>query len=213
MSERDWAAWHTMYDDPTSAMPHRLARVRHRIRESLDSMPDGPIRVISMCAGQGRDLLGVLPEHPRREDVSARLVEIDPGLAGDARGSIAAAGLGESVAVVLGDAADCSVYAGMVPADLVLVCGVFGNIIESDIRRTVENLPRLCRVGATVLWTRHREPPDFTPTVRQWFRSCGFAEIGFDFEDGRHWSVGANRLTGAALPYDPGVRLFEFGLA
>jgi hypothetical protein len=33
--------------------------------------------VISLCAGQGRDLLGVLADHPRREDVRARLVELD----------------------------------------------------------------------------------------------------------------------------------------
>ncbi|GHD35622.1 hypothetical protein GCM10010335_31060 [Streptomyces galbus] len=30
-----------------------------------------------MCAGQGRDLIGVLAGHPRRDDVRARLVELD----------------------------------------------------------------------------------------------------------------------------------------
>jgi hypothetical protein len=31
-----------------------------------------------MCAGQGHDVLGALPDHPRRGDVTARLVELDP---------------------------------------------------------------------------------------------------------------------------------------
>lgn len=198
-----------MYDDPASSMPRRLDRVRHRIREALDGLPAGPIRIISMCAGQGRDLLGVLPDHPRRDDVRARLVELDPRLSAQARRSAEAAGLTE-VEVVRGDAAACAAYADLVPADLVLVCGVFGNVSDADIRHTVVNLPRLCRTGGTVLWTRSRDEPDATPGIRKWFGTHGFTEIGFDFEDESLWSVGAHRLTGPSLPYDPDVRLFEF---
>lgn len=172
-------------------------------------MPTGPIRIVSMCAGQGRDVLGVLPDHPRRADVVARLVELDAGLAAHARRTAQDAGL-VGVDVVQGNAADCSAYAGLVPADLVLVCGVFGNVSDADIQHTVANLPRLCRTGGTVLWTRHREPPDVTPVIREWFGDNGFAEIGFDFGDGAGWAVGAARLTGPGLPYDPSVRLFEF---
>jgi hypothetical protein len=209
VTDIDWAAWHKAYDNPASSTSRRLDRVRYRIREALDELPAGPIRVVSMCAGQGRDLLGVLPDHPRREDVCALLVELDPLLAAQARRSAEDAGL-TGVDVVQGDAASCAAYADLVPADLVLVCGVFGNISDADIRHTVANLPRLCRTGGTVLWTRHREPPDFTPTIRDRFGANGFTEIGFDFEDGSHWSVGAHRLTGPSLPYDPDVRLFEF---
>lgn len=209
MGEHDWVAWHEKYDSPKSSMPRRLARVRHRVREALDGAAAGPIRVISMCAGQGRDVLGVLPDHPRRDDVRARLVELDPELSAHARRSAEAAGLA-GVEVVQGDAADCAVYADLVPADLVLVCGVFGNISDADIKHTVVNLPRLCRTGGTVLWTRHRDEPDGTPSIRNWFGEHGFTEIGFDFEDDSLWSVGAQRLTGPSLPYDPDVRLFEF---
>ena len=209
MSERDWVAWHDYYDDEASSLRRRLERVRYRVREALDGMPAGPIRIISLCAGQGRDVLGVLPGHPRRDDVLARLVELDPGLAAHARRTAEDAGL-VGVEVVTGDAADCSAYAGLVPADLVLVCGVFGNISDEDVRHTVAGLPRLCRTGGTVLWTRHREPPDVTPVIRDWFGANGFTEVGFDFEDGAHWAVGAHRLTGPSLPYDPAMRLFEF---
>ena len=36
------------------------------------------MRAISVCAGQGTDLLGVLADHPRAGDVRGRLVELDP---------------------------------------------------------------------------------------------------------------------------------------
>ena len=73
MTERDWYAWHDDYDRPDGGMARRLSWVQDRIRAALDEVPPGPVRVISLCAGQGRDLIGVLADHPRRGDVTARL--------------------------------------------------------------------------------------------------------------------------------------------
>ncbi|MEQ1787321.1 MAG: SAM-dependent methyltransferase, partial [Acidimicrobiales bacterium] len=67
----DWVAWHAPYDDPGSNLARRLRWVQRRIRLALDDALPGPIRVLSLCAGQGRDLLEVLPDHPRRGDVRA----------------------------------------------------------------------------------------------------------------------------------------------
>ena len=78
---RDWHAWHDAYDDPGSSLAQRLAVVQARIAAALDVAPPGPLRAVSMCAGQGRDLIPVLASHPRGRDVTARLVELDPGLA------------------------------------------------------------------------------------------------------------------------------------
>ncbi len=183
--------------------------MRRRVREALDAAAPGPIRVVSMCAGQGRHLLGVLPDHPRRPDVLARLVELDPHNADQARRSARSLGL-PGIEVVEGDASTTTAYDGAVPADLVLVCGVFGNIPDDHIRHTVEQLPRLCAPGAIVIWTRHREPVDLTPTIRGWFTSNGFDEVAFDAQDGHLFGVGTNRLTGEPLPFRRGVRLFEF---
>ena len=73
MAERDWYDWHAPYSDPSSGLSLRLSWVQERIRAALDEAPPGPIRLISMCAGQGHDVLGALPDHPRRGDVTARL--------------------------------------------------------------------------------------------------------------------------------------------
>lgn len=158
-----------------------------------------------MCAGQGRDLIGALQGHPRAADVRARLVELDPRNSDWAR---AAAPPG--VEVVTGDASDTSTYSGAVPAELVLACGVFGNVTDADIQRTVHTLPSLCAPGAAVVWTRHRKAPDRTVDVRRWFADAGFDEIAFEGSDEFAFGVGVNRLARPPDPFAPDVQMFEF---
>src|SRR5690242_10949974 len=161
---RDWHEWHRAYDQPDSPLSRRLRVVQQNVRAALDVAPPGDIRVISMAAGEARDILGVLDDHPRRDDVRGRLVELDPELAAVARSRAPA-----RLDVFVGDAGQTASYANALPADLVLVCGVFGNITDDDMFHTVGRLPMLCAPGATVIWTRHRRPPDITPRVRDAF--------------------------------------------
>lgn len=210
MKPRDWSEWHLGYDDPASPLSVRLAVVRERIGAALDAAPPGPVRVVSMCAGQGRDLLGVLPDHPRRADVTARLVELDPRLSATARAGAEQAGL-DGVEVVTGDASTTDAYAGAVPAGLVLVCGVFGNVSPADIRRTVETLPTLCEPGATVIWTRHRREPDLVPTIVDWMAGAGFTDQWTSPPlTSRYIGVGSARYSGPPRPFRPGERMFTF---
>jgi hypothetical protein len=202
---RDWHEWHRSYDTPDSPLALRLATVQRRITDVFDGAPPGPVRVISMCAGQGRDLLGVLETHARRNDVTGRLVELDPELAGVAR-----AGAPAGVEVLCADAGACASYEGAVPADLVLVCGVFGNIADADIARTIEMLPTLCAPDAIVIWTRNRKPPDATPKTRARFSATGFEDVAFDAPGEVLYAVGTQRLVVAPRPFDPAPRLFEF---
>src|SRR2546423_4781084 len=123
MVEKDWYAWHGDYDVPGSVIALRLTAVQERIAAALDEFPAGPVTVLSLCAGQGRDLLGVLAGHPRRDDVTARLVELDPRNVEVARRTATEAGL-SGVEVVVGDAALSDHYAGLAPADLVLACRI-----------------------------------------------------------------------------------------
>ena len=206
---RDWWAWHEPYDDPTSPLTRRLRLVQRRIRDALDQAPPGPVRAVSACAGQGRDLLGVLADHPRRHDVTARLVELDPRNVAVAQATLDRLDL-PGVAVVAGDAGSTDSYAGTVPADLVLACGIFGNVTDDDVRRTVAGLPALCAPNATVIWTRHRLPPDLTGPIREWFAAERFDEVGFDTVDDGPLSVGTHRFAGAPLPLPVGQVLFRF---
>jgi CheY-like chemotaxis protein len=203
----DWQAWHEDYEEPDSALGQRLVLVQRQVRAALDRATRGPVRAISICAGQGHDLIGVLADHPRRADVTARLVERDEHNALLARRAAHTAGL-DGVEVIATDASITDAYAGAVPADLILLCGVLGNISAADIANTIRQLPRLCAPGATVIWTRHRHPPDLAPYIRETFEQAGFGEL--TFEDSPPFGVGANRLITSPQPFQEGVRLFEF---
>ena len=175
----DWADWHQYYDDPASPLRARLACVKALLADALDQAPQGPVSLVSLCAGQGRDVIEVLPGHPRRDDVRAVLVEWDERIAASARQAAATAGLGQ-VEVRVADAGLVASFADALPADVLLLCGIFGNVSDADIEHTVAVAPALCRRGATVIWTRSRHPPDLTPRVRAWFAASGFEEVAFD---------------------------------
>jgi hypothetical protein len=203
----EWVEWHRGYENG-QALGLRLAVVQDLIRSALDGRPPGPIRIISMCAGDGRDLLGVLPGHPRNADVRARLVELDPELAARARAR--AAGVAARIEVVNDDASTTTAYEGAVPADIVLVCGVFGNITDDDVRHTIEQLPSLCAPGAVVVWTRGTFAPDLTPAIRTWFEAGGFSELTFVAIPDTTLGVGADLLTASPRTFQRDVRLFTF---
>ena len=160
-----------------------------------------------MCAGEARDLRGALAQLTRR-DITGRLVELDPGLAENARRGLAELGI-DGVEVITGDAGELGVYAPAAPADLVLECGVFGNISDEDVERTVRASPALCAPGATLIWTRHRRAPDLTNAIRAWFAGSGFEEVTFEPVPDSDGSVGVVRFVGqtAALTDQ---RLFTF---
>ena len=209
MIPHDWVEWHRDYDDPGSLLSRRAERVQGHLRAELERAPAGEVRLISLCAGQGRDVIGVLSGHPRRHDVRARLIELDVRNVELARQAAQAAGL-DGVEVLQADAGATDACAGAVPAQIVLACGIFGNITGSDIQATVAALPSLCAPGALVLWTRHRLPPDLTPAIRSWFGEAGFREEAFDTSEDRYMSVGAHRLTGEPATLALGQRLFKF---
>ncbi|MDR2983427.1 MAG: SAM-dependent methyltransferase [Nocardiopsaceae bacterium] len=210
---KDWVAWHSAYDEHGSALRERLDLVTGHLARALDRAPPGQIRLLSLCAGQGRDVLQVLPGHPRKRDVAALLVESNPANVGLARQKAADAGLSE-VRVREADASFVASFDDRLPVDVLLLAGIFGNVNDADIKRTIDAAPALCTRGATVIWTRHRRPPDVTGPIRSWFASAGFDEVAFDeLESESLASVGVHRLArecAGRLP-DAGDLLFTFG--
>ena len=113
--------------------------------------------------------------------------------------------------VVTGDASDTSTVEGAVPADILLACGIFGNVTIEDIQRFVAFVPALCAPGATVIWTRHRRPPDRTDDIRSWFAAAGFEELAFSAPDPAGIvGVGAHRLVAEPHPFVAGHSMFTF---
>jgi hypothetical protein len=105
-------------------------------------------------------------------------LDAEPRNAGRATEQISRLGLSD-IEVRCPDAGITSAYAGAVPVDLVLLCGIFGNVTDEDVRRTIAAASQFCKTGARVIWTRHRRDPDLTPQIRDWFNEHDFAEEDF----------------------------------
>jgi hypothetical protein len=212
----DWRAWHEAYDDPGSDLSRRRRSVQRQIEDWLDSRPGGDLRVVSACSGDGRDLLEVLARRPDGGRVSALLLELDEGLSASAATFAAEHGL-HRVEVRRGDAGVTDSYRDAVPADLVMFCGVLGNLTDADARTTVAVARELSAPGALVLWTRGRftapgiddlaEPTDL---IRSWFAEDGFEEVAFDAPRDTGYRVGAHRLVAEPRPLGSTRTIFTF---
>lgn len=193
-------------------MRQRLQLVRNYISTCLNACPLGKIRVVSVCAGDGRDLLGALLDHPRASDVYARLVELDSRLVECGRAAAESAELREQIEFVNGDATLSSVYEGIVPAELVLVCGVFGNVPETELPRLIQSLCFLCKSEGFIIWTRDlSENGDHRLSlVRELLRESAFEEVSFKITSIGNMGVGTHRYLGQALPLPKDEKLFVF---
>jgi len=207
LTEQGWYSWHAPYDDLESEQTQRLGAVQDQLVAYLDGAAPGPLRAVSVCAGQSRDLLPILISHPRGADVRATMLELDPLNASFLHGALGSTRL-TGVDVVVTDAGVSDAYVGVAPADLVLLCGVLANVELGDAQRLVAALPMLCAPGASVVWSTYGESLPDVDAVLECFEQASFEQVGLRRESG--YLVGAHRFTGKSVPVEAGRRLFDF---
>ena len=139
----DWHKWHKVYDEKP-ALKKRMVLVRKHLSRCLDRSAPGEIRIISVCAGDGRDILGTLAVHKRLADARARLVELDSNLVADGEKACAALGLSSHVEFVHEDATDPCSYRAAAPASIVLMCGMLGLVDPPELAHVVRAMQALC---------------------------------------------------------------------
>ena len=206
---KDWVKWHCDYGDPESALSERRRQVARLIRKSVDDTARDGLRILSLCSGDGGDLADALRDHESRRGVSCVLVELDPELASSARSNLESTEV--DFRVVVGDAGDVAAFRDALPVDLLLLVGIFGNVPDGDVERTIRSVPFVCREGATVIWTRHRRSPDLTPSVRQWFDAVGCQSLDFISPGEGQFAVGRERVMRSLPAEQLGARrLFQF---
>ena len=156
------------------------------------------MRLLSLCAGDGRDTIPVLAARPDLE-VDACLVELDPELADAARSAAADAGL--DLEVRTADAGSFDAIRDRMMGDVLMLCGIFGNLSDADVAHCVDASRGLVRPGGTVIWTRgSRVPEDPTEQsgdpaewVRGLFTAAGFEEVAFVAPTDASYRVGMCR--------------------
>ncbi len=208
MTKSHWESWHDPYRDKDSYLSHRLETVKRRLKESIGQF-EVPVKVLSLCAGQGHDVIQTLRENPSLNISKALLVELDPKNVSIGEGEIRLSGL-ENVSYLEGDAANMALYSDFVPVEILMLCGIFGNITLEDIRKTLAASSSFLTLGGTLIWTRHRRKPDVTPKIRNWCEEFGYQEVAFDAPDKDDFSVGTYQLEKAPLPFVSDGKLFQF---
>jgi hypothetical protein len=206
-SVKNWVEWHSDYERPDSSLSGRLEVVKRRLRFALDSV--GPnSTILSLCSGEGRDVIGVLSEG-QTKIARAVLVESNRVLADRARRAAKAAGRDE-IEVRGADAGAVESFADLLPVEVLVLCGIFGNVEHGSVRRIVECVSTILDDGGYVVWTRGGSEPDRRSEIRKWFVDAGMEEVRFDGAP-EFYGVGLNRLTMRA---DPArglpARLFTF---
>ncbi|MDX6219548.1 MAG: hypothetical protein QOJ48_1229 [Frankiales bacterium] len=193
----DWQAWHAGYEDPSSSLSRRLLIVRRRVEEALGGAR--PVRrVLSLCAGDGRDLIPALAALPVDRRPEAVLVELDESLASVARQHAADAGV--TASVVVGDAGRLRTWGHAIPVDLLMQCGIFGNVDDADVQRMITASRAVLTTGGTVIWTRgYAQGQDMRGAIRNRFHEAGFEEVAFDSEPAG-FGVGVARLLQPTTP-------------
>lgn len=62
-----------------------------------------------------------------------------------------------------------------------------------------------------MIWTRHRQEPEQTRSIRRWFAESGFQELSFDgLENESTSGIGVVRLIGKPVPFRHGLKFFRF---
>jgi hypothetical protein len=186
--------------------------VQKHIAAALAECRPGPIEIVSICAGDSRDLIAVLADHPRRDDVRAWLLETDPDSLDRGNAAAHEMGLQGQLKFLAADAGRANSYLGMVPVDLVVVVGVLGNQRNAEVPGFLSCLPMLCKTGGSVIWTRSlvaNEGAEQVPAIRACLRWIGFEELQFELTIPHGFAVGRARFDGTVLPLDPARFFFE----
>jgi hypothetical protein len=189
----------------------RLLAVQEHLAECIDLAPRGRVRVISMCAGDGRDVIGVLGSHPRQKDVSAWLVESNRQTVADGARQTLSAGLENTVKFLNEDGTVYATYKKIVPADVVLLCGVWGHVPTNERAQLVRAMACLCKPGSAVIWTRGVSK-DMTRLheIESLFDSSSWEQVRLSITSDKKWAVATHRFRGPPLELPESGQIFHF---
>lgn len=209
----DWTNWHERYEI-SLPLRERLSAVRTQIVLALSKVAAEPVQVISICAGDGRDLIGSLVAFDQRKTVRASLIEMNAELVAKGQTAIDHFCLSDQVTFRCGDATQSGTYVGISPAHVVVLSGVFGNLKENDVRRLIVSLQSLCHRGASVIWTRNLVEFDdgekATQMIRKCFLAADFREEVLARTPQGVFAVGTHTFQGEPRPLPEDGTLFEF---
>jgi hypothetical protein len=174
---RDYVEWHKKYDDPSSPSSLRLRMIQAMLTKVLAANA-GPLRLLSLAAGDARDILDVLEQRPADVPrIAGRMIEILPELVATAQSRIAA--IGSPLEMVEDDAGDPQNLIGHIPADVVLLIGIMGNVSDDDDDYLADVVASFCAPGALMIWSRGHDNVEMVRRIRGRLADAGFVDQRF----------------------------------
>jgi hypothetical protein len=173
----------------------------------------GPVRIVSLCAGDGRDVIGTLVRSPRGEDVQAWLVELNQQSTIEGRRYAMQAGVADKVVFINGDATSYATYRDIPPADIVMACGVWGHVPPNQRGRLERALACLCQAGGAIIWTRgvakgiHR-----LREIEAHFIGQSWRQLRTSYTQDGKWAINSYRYCGPRQDRPTSGRIFNFRL-
>ena len=92
----DWAQWHDLYD-VSIPLKERLLAVRAQIAAAAAKVPGTSVHLVSLCAGDGRDVIGTFAAADARQDMHATLIEVHPALVTRGQAAVEQLGLARRI--------------------------------------------------------------------------------------------------------------------
>ena len=189
----------------------RLLAVQEHLAECLDFALHSPVQILSICAGDGRDVIGVLRSHPRPKNAAAWLVELDRQSVAAGVRHATSVGLEHAVTFLNDDATDFATFTNIPPSDIVLVCGVWGHVPVAERARLVRALAAFCKPNGAAIWTRGltlglaqlRE-------IQSQFVGPSWEEVRLQFTPDNRWGVATHRYRGPPVERPTSGRIFNF---
>lgn len=189
----------------------RLAAVQSHFACALDQVPGDRATVLSMCAGDGRDVIEVLAAHPRRNDTSAWLVELNPKSVALGMQHASSARLESAVTFLNADATDYAIYRSIAPADIVLACGVWGHVPAAERSQLVRAFASLCTPGGCVIGTRGlAKGAGRLADILSLFSSDWWEQVNLTFTPDQQFAVVTHRYRGPVNRLPASGRIFNF---
>jgi hypothetical protein len=205
-----WNGWpDKIYQD--KSYQQRLEAVQGQIKKFLDTAPAGPFRILNICAGDGRDVLGAVCEHPRRTDVFAWFVELDRDSVEQGRQTAVKLGLENSTRFINGDATVYSTYRSVGRADLVIACGVWGHVPTPEKPSLVRAMATFCNPGGRLIWTRGvSRGIEKVRELEALFDEQTWDDHQLTFTPNKSWAVAIYRYCGPMLELPADGQIFNF---
>jgi hypothetical protein len=138
-------------------------------------------------------------------------VENNPHSLAAGRDHARRAGLADAIHFLQADATTFATYCDLTPADVVLLCGVWGHVPPHQRPALVRACQSLCKPSGVVIWTRGvRQGTERFEAIRALFANPLWEEIRAIISPDAKWAVATHRYLGPPTPLPLAGQIFQF---